>query len=157
MKSRCFGFVRLYRVSALVMAVAVAPLAPSHAAIPFGLLKEDVPSLAPIVQKVSPAVVNISTSGKVTVQNNPLLEDPIFKQFFQGLNIPTQPQSKQTQSIGSGVVVDADKGYILTNNHVVNDADKVYVTLSNKKKYEAKVIGKDAETDLAVLKLVVIT
>lgn len=139
-------------VGAALMA-AIPQAQKAEAAIPFGLMEESVPSLAPIVQKVSPAVVNISTSGKVTIQNNPLLEDPLFRKFFEGLDIPSLPKEKQTQSIGSGVVVDAEKGYVLTNNHVVKGADKVYVTLSNKKKYEAKVIGKDAETDIAVIKI----
>ncbi len=112
------------------------------------------PSLAPIVKRVSPAVVNVSTRGHVKVQqNNPFMNDPFFQQFFGGQGGMNQPIERKFQSLGSGVIVDADKGYILTNNHVVENADKITVTLMDNRSFDAEVVGKDPDTDVAVLKL----
>ncbi|BCG62763.1 MAG: serine protease DegQ [Methyloprofundus sp.] len=107
-----------------------------------------VPTLAPMLKKVLPSVVNISTQGTVAVQQHPLMNDPFFRQFA-----PRTPTERPTQGIGSGVIVDADKGYILTNNHVIANADTIFVTLKNKQKLKAKLIGTDAETDIAVLQV----
>ncbi len=107
-----------------------------------------VPTLAPMLKKVLPSVVNISTQGTVAVAQHPLMNDPFFRQF-----IPKMPTERQTQGIGSGVIVDANKGYILTNNHVIANADTIFVTLKNKQKLKAKLIGTDAETDIAVLQV----
>jgi len=102
-----------------------------------------------MLEKVLPGVVNIATSGTVAVNQNPLYNDPFFRHFFG-----TIPQQKRrTQSIGSGVIVDADKGYIITNNHVIANADTIYVTLNDKRRLKAKLIGTDPETDVAVLKV----
>jgi len=102
---------------------------------------------------VSPAVVNVSTRGHVRVQeNNPFMNDPFFQQFFGGRG-GNQPIERKFQSLGSGVIVDADKGYILTNNHVVENADKITVTLMDNRSFDAEVVGKDPDTDVAVLKL----
>lgn len=109
------------------------------------------PTLAPMLQRVLPAVVNIATSGKVIIEDNPLLNDPIFRYFFR--DIPSIPREQRTQSIGSGVIVDADNGYILTNHHVIKNADIIYVTLKDKRRLKAKLIGSDPETDIAVLKV----
>lgn len=109
------------------------------------------PTLAPMLQRVLPAVVNIATSGKVIIEDNPLLNDPIFRYFFR--DIPSIPREQRTQSIGSGVIVDADNGYVLTNHHVIKNADVIYVTLKDKRRLKAKLIGSDPETDIAVLKV----
>ncbi len=112
----------------------------------------DVPTLAPIVDKVVPGVVNIAVSGSVEVQN-PLLADPFFRQFFR---VPNQPMRRQVQAAGSGVIVDADHGYILTNNHVVavgQEDQVIEVTLKDKRRLRAKLVGRDPETDIAVLKI----
>ena len=109
------------------------------------------PSLAPMIKRIGPAVVNVSTRGHVQVQqNNPFMNDPFFQQFFGGRG-GGQPVQRRFQSLGSGVIVDADKGYILTNNHVVENADQITVTLYDNRSFEAKVVGKDPETDVAVL------
>jgi serine protease Do/serine protease DegQ len=112
-----------------------------------------VPSLAPMLKIAMPAVVNISVSGKVEIQN-PLLQDPFLRRFFgapdQG---DQQPEQRETQAIGSGVIVDAAKGYIITNNHVVEQADTIKVRLSDNREFTAKLIGKDPETDVAVLQI----
>jgi Do/DeqQ family serine protease len=114
------------------------PLSPSQA----------VPTLAPMLKNVLPSVVNISTQGTVAVQQHPMMNDPYFRRFA-----PQMPRERQTQGIGSGVIVDAKNGYIITNNHVIAHADTIFVTLHNKQKLKAKLIGTDAETDIAVLQV----
>ncbi len=111
---------------------------------------QPVPTLAPIIKRVSPAVVNISTSGHVTMQQSPFFNDPFFQQFF---GMPNQPIERNFQALGSGVIVDAAKGYILTNNHVIENADKITVTLYDNRSFKAKVIGRDPDTDIAVLQI----
>ena len=106
------------------------------------------PSLAPMLKKVLPAVVNVSTKSLVPVEQNPLFKDPFFRQFF---NVPDLPQQQERQSLGSGVIVDADKGYVLTNYHVIKHAQQITVTLHDGRHFSAKIVGKDPEVDLAVL------
>jgi Do/DeqQ family serine protease len=128
------------------LAVLVCP--PARSSVP---IDADVPTLAPIVEKVVPGVVNIAVSGSVEVQN-PLLSDPFFRQFFR---LPNQPMRRQVQAAGSGVIVDAANGYILTNNHVVavGEDQVIEVTLKDKRRLRAKLVGRDPETDIAVLKI----
>jgi Do/DeqQ family serine protease len=109
-----------------------------------------VPSLAPLVKRVAPAVVNISVEGKVTENAPSLPDDPFFRQFF---NIPDHPVQQQYNAAGSGVIMDAARGYVLTNNHVVDHADKITVTLSDNRRFEAKVIGRDPAADIAVIQI----
>jgi Do/DeqQ family serine protease len=130
----------------LFSALQVAP--PAHASIPFSSLKGEIPSLAPMVEKVTPAVVNISVAGKKQVQrgNNPL-------EYFFGQRRGRAPQERPFQGLGSGVIIDKDKGYVVTNNHVIDDADEILVTLKDGRQFEAKRIGADAESDVALLKI----
>jgi Do/DeqQ family serine protease len=107
------------------------------------------PTLAPMLERASPAVVNISTFTTVQVRN-PLLEDPFFRRFF---DVPDAQRYRRTRSAGSGVVVDAANGYIVTNNHVVHRADEINVTLDDGRTLAATLIGSDAPSDLAVLKV----
>ena len=107
-------------------------------------------SYSAAVKVAAPAVVNIFTTQKVK-QNHPLLNDPAFREFF-GNQIPEQNQSKNENSLGSGVIVRPD-GYILTNNHVIAQADQIVVALQDGRRAEAKVIGTDPDTDLAVIKI----
>ena len=141
---------RLALAAALAAVSVFSPLSFAHTPPP-AVNGQAVPSLAPIIKRVSPAVVNVSTRGHVRVRQNPMFNDPFFQQFFgqQG----GQPIERKFQSLGSGVVVDAAKGYILTNNHVVENADKITVTLYDNRTFDAKVVGKDPDTDVAVLKL----
>jgi serine protease Do/serine protease DegQ len=111
------------------------------------------PTLAPILAAVSPGVVNIAVEGTVASQPNPLLQDPFFRQFFGNGDVPDQPQRQKFQAVGSGVIVDADKGYVLTNNHVVEHADKIVVRLKDRRELRAKLVGTDPQTDIAVLKI----
>ena len=109
------------------------------------------PSLAPIVKKASAAVVNIATRGTVTEhgQRNPLLEDPFFKRFFE---MPDQaPRQRQFQSAGSGVVVDAKEGLIITNAHVVENATEITVTTIDGRDLKGTVVGADTASDIAVV------
>ena len=107
------------------------------------------PSLAPMVERVTPAVVNIATFTTVRVRN-PLLDDPFFRRFF---DIPDSQRYRRTRSAGSGVIVDPKRGYIMTNNHVVDRADEITVTLSDGRSLEAKLVGSDSQVDLSVLKV----
>ncbi len=126
----------------------------AQASIPSSMLSGDQPSLAPMLHKTLPAVVNVVVTGKAQqAPNNPLFNDPFFRQFF---NTPQQKQQQQMQhptAIGSGVIVNADKGYIVTNNHVVRDAQKIEVRLRDNRQFKAKVVGTDPATDLAVIQI----
>ncbi len=109
-------------------------------------------TFAPALQTVTPAVVNISVSATQRVARNPLLDDPFFRRFF---NVPegAQPQTRRSQSVGSGVIIDADKGYVVTNHHVIDGADEILVTLQDRRRFEAKLVGSDAATDIALLEI----
>lgn len=123
----------------------------AHAGLPFfDSQDKQLPTLAPMLEKVTPAVVNIATRGHVNVRENPLFSDPFFRHFF---DIPSQPRKRQTQSLGSGVVVDAKHGYIITNHHVIDKADEITVTLRSGESLQAKVIGTDPDTDVAVIQV----
>ncbi|HHO58612.1 MAG TPA: DegQ family serine endoprotease [Thiotrichales bacterium] len=121
------------------------------AALPNVVEGQAMPSLAPMIERIRPAVVNIATRGHVDVGNHPLLNDPFFKRFFRGLE--NVPQRKEVKSLGSGVIIDADAGYIVTNHHVVEGADEISVTLHDGQQLEAKVIGSDPEADVAILQV----
>lgn len=111
---------------------------------------EQLPSLAPMLEQVNPAVVNISTFATRSVYN-PLLNDPFFRHFF---NIPDQqPQQRRSQSAGSGVIIDAGKGIVITNAHVIDGADEIKVSLTDGRTLDAKLIGSDPEVDIAVLEV----
>lgn len=110
---------------------------------------QPLPSLAPMLDQAIPAVVNIATQGRVRAQN-PLMEDPFFRRFF---NMPNMPQERRATSAGSGVIVDAKLGYVLTNAHVVRNAEQIEVTLNDGRTLEAELVGMDADVDLAVLKV----
>ena len=106
------------------------------------------PSLAPMVKRISPSVVNIATKGTIKEkpgQRNPLMDDPFFRRFFD------EPHERKFQSAGSGVVVDAKNGYIITNHHVVENASEITITLLDNRSFSAKVIGSDEGADIAVL------
>lgn len=124
---------------------------PAWAALPAKIGDQPLPSLAPLVQEASPAVVNIATQGTQAAPDNPLMQDPFFRRFF---GFPDQQQRQRpTRSAGSGVIVDAKKGYIITNHHVIENADKIEVTLVDDRSFSAEVIGSDPGTDIAVLKV----
>jgi len=107
------------------------------------------PTLAPLINEVTPAVVNISTISRAEEETNPLLRDPFFRRFF---DIPDQPR-RQERAAGSGVIVDARNGYVLTNHHVIHGAQEVIVTLKDRRQLKARLVGTDPGTDIAVLKI----
>jgi Do/DeqQ family serine protease len=107
------------------------------------------PTLAPMLSQVTPAVVNISVITRSPMEDNPLFQDPLFRRFF---NIPDSP-SQGEQSAGSGVIVDRARGYVLTNNHVINNAQEVVVTLKDRRTLKARLVGTDPGTDIAVLQI----
>ncbi|MFD1626580.1 Do family serine endopeptidase [Azospirillum griseum] len=121
---------------------------PAAAALPAGVT--GVHTIAPMLEQVTPAVVNISVLSRAPQAENPLLRDPLFRRFF---NIPDQPQARPQMSAGSGVIVDAARGLVVTNNHVVENAQEIAVTLKDRRRLRAKLIGRDAATDIALLKI----
>ncbi len=121
-----------------------------QAALPVYADGKELPSLAPMLEQVTPAVVNIATEGKVQVRLNPLFSDPFFRRFF---NVPDQPVERKTQSLGSGVIVDAKRGLVVTNYHVIANALQITVTLSDGRQLEAELVGADPQTDVAVVKI----
>src|SRR5215475_282455 len=140
-------------VAALALLITLtAP--PVPAALPPVAGDTPLPTLAPMIKKVSPAVVNIATRGTIRErgQQNPLLDDPFFRRFF---DVPpeTGPRERPFQSAGSGVIFDAKTGYILTNAHVVENATEITVTLQDGRDVKAEVLGSDAPSDVAVLKV----
>ena len=128
--------------------IALLLLAPS--AHSFLVASDGKPSLAPMLEDVTPAVVNIATEGKVQVPFNALFADPLFRRFF---GVPDQSIERKTQSLGSGVIVDAKRGLVLTNNHVIANASQITVTLRDGRQLEAELVGTDPATDVAVIKI----
>jgi Do/DeqQ family serine protease len=138
-----------FAAATLAAATISGPLYAANAA---PLDASPMPSLAPMVKRVSPAVVNIATRGTIKEQpgHNPLLDDPFFRRFFDAPP-DSKPRERQFQSAGSGVIVDAKNGYIITNHHVVENASEITITLLDNRTFTAKVIGTDEGADVAVL------
>jgi Do/DeqQ family serine protease len=138
--------------ASLAAAIVAGPAA--YAALPTGAVADSpMPSLAPMVKRVSPSVVNIATAGTIREkpgQRNPLLDDPFFRRFFDAPP-DSKPRERRFMSAGSGVIVDAKNGYIITNYHVVENASEITVTLLDNRSFSAKVIGSDEGADIAVL------
>lgn len=119
------------------------------ASLPNAVDGQPLPTLAPMLERVTPAVVNIATSGKV-VQQSPLFNDPFFRRFF---DLPEQPRERIRRGLGSGVIFDAKNGFIVTNNHVIEKADDIVVTLTDGRKFDATVIGADSDVDIAIIQI----
>ncbi len=141
---------RVLHSLALVGALFLAGGAPARAALPDAVAGAPVPSLAPMLERVMPAVVNISTAGHVEMEQHPLFSDPFFRRFF---DLPNMPRERKTQSLGSGVIVDAQRGLVLTNNHVIANADQINVRLNDGRQFAAELVGSDPETDVAVIRI----
>jgi len=138
---------KLFFTSLILITIISASV---YAVLPEEIDGETMPSLAPMVEQVTPAVVNIATEGRVQIRQNPLLNDPFFKRFF---NIPDQPRERKTQSLGTGVIIDAERGLVVTNNHVIANAHQITVNLRDGRKFQAELIGTDPETDVAVIRI----
>ena len=113
------------------------------------------PSLAPLLKKVTPAVVNVAVIAEVSLEDHPFLTDPAFRRFLEELDIePPDPEElRRRQSVGSGVIVDGRRGLVLTNAHVIEDARDITVTLKDRRSFKARLIGRDLGTDIAVLQM----
>ncbi len=111
----------------------------------------EMPSLAPLVKESAPAVVNIATKGtSAQTPLRPFFDDPFFRRFFGN---PPRRRPMPSRSVGSGVIVDAEEGYLLTNHHVIAQADEIVVTLSDRRQLAAELVGADPDTDVALLKV----
>ena len=144
--------IRLFTLAALI---SLTMSNPSYAVLPSSDAEgRPLPSLAPMLKSVNPAVVNISTYSTQNNRYNPLLNDPFFRHFF---NLPDQRQFKQPQkrqqSAGSGVIVDAEKGVVMTNYHVIKGADEIQVALLDGRSYRAKLLGSDPDLDIAIIEI----
>jgi serine protease DegQ len=117
--------------------------------IPLDAAGQPVASLAPMLEQVTPAVVNVSSKARVKVAD-PFANDPFFRRFF---GIPNMPRERIQQALGSGVVVDAKLGYVLTNNHVIEGADDISVTLADGRTVAATKVGADPDSDVAVIRI----
>jgi Do/DeqQ family serine protease len=143
---------RFTAVLACAMAVlgpALTSAQPGRASLPVEVDGQPLPSLAPMLEHVVPAVVNINSKTRVRVRN-PFMDDPFFRQFF---GMQNAPKERIEQSLGSGVIIDATKGYVLTNNHVIEGADDISVTLHDNRTLPGHIVGSDPESDVAVLQI----
>ncbi len=131
--------------------LALATLGSAYAALPQVVKGEPVTSLAPLVEEASPAVVNIRVSQTVTRRNS--FGDDAFRRFFGLPDGGGGGGSREVASAGSGVIVDAERGYILTNHHVVGDADAIQISLIDGTVLDAEIVGSDPATDIAVIKV----
>src|SRR6266571_2801364 len=131
-----------------LLLLAFLPAAAAQAQLPGIATRDGMPTLAPILEKVTPAVVNIAVLQRSPEEQNPLMRDPFFRRFF-GVPEQSQPQI----AAGSGVIVDAKNGYVMTNAHVVKDARQIQITLKDNRRLPAKLVGADAGTDIALLKV----
>ncbi len=136
-----------YPGAALLLSLLLIVAPAASAALPIDA--KGLPTLAPMLAQVTPAVVNISVRTRAPMEDNPLFQDPLFRRFF---NIPDRP-AREEQSTGSGVIVDRAHGYVLTNNHVINNAQEIVVTLKDRRTLKARLVGTDPGTDVAVLKI----
>jgi Do/DeqQ family serine protease len=160
---KCFGSLSLARFSAgrlgsgLVRSglvclglyvVGVSSITPAASALPLALNGQDLPTLAPMLERVTPAVANIAARGPVRRPQSSLFNDPFFRRFFDvpDTGIPSR-------SLGSGVIVDAQAGLLITNHHVIKDAAQISVTLNDGRRFDAQIVGTDPESDVAVLKI----
>jgi serine protease Do len=139
--------VRCGATGILALLYSVVLLSPSFAQMQ-QLATGKVPTLAPLVRKISPSVVNISVHGRVK-EDNPLYREPLFREYF---DVPKQLE-REFKGVGSGVIVDSEHGYVLTANHVVAQISSAQVTTKDGRQFIAKLVGRDPATDLAVLRL----
>jgi len=141
---------RLISALALSIGMSLAVTPRALATLPAQIQGQALPSLAPMLEKVLPAVVSVHVEGTDSGQQAQDIPEPLKRFFGQG---PGKAQPQPFEGLGSGVIIDAAKGYILTNNHVVNGADKINVQMSDGNEYDAKLIGHDEQTDIALIQV----
>lgn len=135
-------------LSALALSIGLSLTLPVQASLPMQVPGQShIPSLAPMLEKVLPAVVSVKVEG--TAPTNQKVPEELKKFFGEGEETPTQP----FEGLGSGVIIDAIKGYVLTNNHVISDAQKISIQLNDGREFEAKLIGSDDQSDIALLQI----
>lgn len=140
----------LFSALAISLGLSLSTFQVANAALPVAVQGQALPSLAPMLQKVLPGVVSVRVTGTQPPSDQ---VPPQFK-FFFGPDTPAQQQGGQKfEGLGSGVIIDAAKGYVLTNNHVVSNADKITVQINDGREYDAKLIGKDDQSDIAIIQL----
>ena len=124
-------------------------------AVPYRKAGGGYPSLAPLVRVVTPAVVNVSVESEVAVEDHPFYRDRDFRRFMKkfALPIPRPGEMQHRQSVGSGLIVDPARGYVLTNGHVIEDGRDITVTLKDKRSFKASLVGRDPRSDLAILRI----
>ncbi|HSD42435.1 MAG TPA: Do family serine endopeptidase [Burkholderiales bacterium] len=137
---------RLALAGCLTLATLAAP---AQTALPGAVDGQPLPTLAPMLARVTPAVVNIAVVARAPMEANPLLLDPFFRRFF---GVPDQPQQREL-SAGSGVIVDAARGLVMTNHHVVKDAQEIVVGTKDRRVFKAELVGSDPGTDIALLRI----
>lgn len=142
----------IIRAALLPLLLGSALLVPATASaqVPMSMLNGETPSLAPMLEGVTPAVVRISVAGSKKVQQQQV---PDALRYFFGQRAPQQQREQPFQGLGSGVIIDADDGYIVTNYHVIDDADEILVTLKDGSEYKATKVGGDKESDIALLQI----
>ncbi len=137
-----------FEAPATAAPAAAIPAVPATAALPTAVGTTPLPSLAPMLARVTPAVVSVHTRQRVRVAVGPFANDPFFRRMF-----PELTQERINESLGSGVIVDAARGLVLTNHHVIEGADEVSVTLADERTFKAEFIGSDPDTDVAVMRI----
>jgi serine protease DegQ len=138
------------RLAAALGLALLAGAAPALAQYPAIDPARGVVTMAPLLERVTPAVVSVSVSSRVPAEENPLFRDPFFRRFF---DLPERPAEREVLAAGSGVIVDARQGLVITNNHVVQNAQHVTVTLKDQRELEAEIVGSDPGTDIALLRV----
>ena len=136
------------RLRFLIFLIAMSVAPTGQAVLPIALNGEEMPSLAPMLEQVRPAIVNISTTTIIETREHPLLQDPFFRRFFE-----SPRRQRPSSSLGSGVIVDAEKGYVITNHHVIDKADVITVTTVDGLELEAQLVGSDPASDVAVIRV----
>ncbi|MGO4838113.1 trypsin-like peptidase domain-containing protein, partial [Rhizobiaceae sp. 2RAB30] len=136
-------------VAATVLSFTACVVAPVTTQTAASQTSSEARPLADVLEEITSAVVNIAVTSRAPAETNPLFNDPYCRGFF---NLPETPQQRQRMSAGSGVIVDADKGYVLTNHHVVANAGEIAVTMKDRRRFTAELVGSDEAADIALLK-----
>ncbi|MBB71555.1 MAG: hypothetical protein CMF50_04090 [Legionellales bacterium] len=136
-------------LSLLISGILLATVTPAFANLPQQVAGQKLPSLSPVLERSMPAVVNIYGKGRVQRHLDPFARPPEER----GIDEDDNPRGKPIRAVGSGVIVDAQNGYIITNAHVITQVKTITVTLNDGRKFDADVVGKDVQSDLAVLQI----
>lgn len=152
MRSIVFQTGRAIALLCVALALGTAPAPAQPADRPVFLNEDGLPTLAPLLEQITPAVVNISVESRQKAEMNPLFNDPFFRRFFD-MPSPQTPAPPRQMSAGSGVIVDAEKGYVLTNHHVIDNGDRIVITLKDRRRFDAELVGSDPGTDIALLQI----